>query len=347
VKPMKAPQPSPAQLAAEAERLSRAGLSDLGFCEKDLAGAAALTWRINALKALRKAVIPGHVYQRPEILVGVADFVGDSYKLAKLCAESKASTIVFCGVRFMAETAKILNPEKTVLLPAPGAGCSLSESITPADVRRLKAAHPGAPVAAYINTSVEVKAEVDVIVTSANAGRILGKLFAKHPKVVFVPDEMMGRNLAASLGKKLGEELVIWKGSCIVHDRFDAFSIALYRKSYPGVRILAHTECSPALTALVDFTGGTGDMMAYVEKTRAPYYMLVTECGLGELARTRFPEKNFVFMCRLCPYMKMTDLRAVLRALEDPAPSVRVEVPADVAAKAKAAVRRMFELAEG
>ena len=346
MKPMKAPQPSPAQLAAEAERLSRAGLSDLGFCEKDLAGAAALTWRINALKALRKAVIPGHVYQRPEILVGVADFIGDSYRLAKLCAESKASTIVFCGVRFMAETAKILNPEKTVLLPAPGAGCSLSESITPADVRRLKAAHPGAPVAAYINTSVEVKAEVDVIVTSANAGRILGKLFAKHPQVVFIPDEMMGRNLAASLGKKLGEELVIWKGSCIVHDRFDAFSIALYRKSYPGVRILAHTECSPALTALVDFTGGTGDMMAYVEKTRAPYYMLVTECGLGELARTRFPEKNFVFMCRLCPYMKMTDLRAVLRALEDPAPSVRVEVPADVAAKAKAAVRRMFELAE-
>ncbi|MBI5240989.1 MAG: quinolinate synthase NadA [Elusimicrobia bacterium] len=343
---LRAPMPSAAQLEAEQDRLSCGGLADLGFCAKDLAQLAALTWRINALKALRKAVIPGHVYQRPEILVGVADFIGDSYKLAKLCAETKAAAIVFCGVRFMAETAKILSPEKTVLLPAAGAGCSLSESITAADVRRLKAAHPGAPVAAYINTSAEVKAEVDVIVTSANAERILRRLYAKQPKVVFVPDEMMGRNLAASLGKKLGEELVIWKGSCIVHDKFDAFSIALYRKAYPGVRILAHTECSPALVALVDFVGGTGDMMAYVEKTRAPYYMLVTECGLGELARTRFPEKNFVFMCRLCPYMKMTDLRAVLRVLEDPSPSVRVEVPAETAARAKAAVRRMFELAE-
>jgi len=346
MRPMQAPQPSSARLAAELERLSGAGLADLGFCEKDLAQMAALTWRINALKALRKAVICGHVYQRPEILVGVADFVGDSYKLAKLCAESKAEVIVFCGVRFMAETVKILSPDKTVLLPAPGAGCSLSESITAAEVRRLKAAHPGAPVAAYINTSSEVKAESDVIVTSANAARILGRLFAKHPKVVFIPDEMMGRNLAAALGKKLGEELVIWKGTCIVHDRFDAFAIALYRKMYPGVRILAHSECSPALVALVDFVGGTGDMMSHVEKTRAPYYMLVTECGLGELARTRFPEKNFVFMCRLCPYMKMTDLRGVLRALEDPPLSARIEVPAEIAARAKAAVRRMFELAE-
>ena len=346
MRPMQAPQPSSARLAAELERLSGAGLADLGFCEKDLAQMAALTWRINALKALRKAVICGHVYQRPEILVGVADFVGDSYKLAKLCAESKAEIIVFCGVRFMAETAKILSPEKTVFLPAPGAGCSLSDSITAEEVRRLKAAHPGAPVAAYINTSSEVKAESDVIVTSANAARILGRLFAKHPKVVFIPDEMMGRNLAAALGKKLGEELVIWKGTCIVHDRFDAFAIALYRKMYPGVRILAHSECSPALVALVDFVGGTGDMMSHVEKTRAPYYMLVTECGLGELARTRFPEKNFVFMCRLCPYMKMTDLRGVLRALEDPPLSARIEVPAEIAARAKAAVRRMFELAE-
>jgi len=346
MKPIKAPEPTAADLRVERDRLAGLGLSDLGYCAGDLARAASLTWRINAIKPLRQAVIPGHVYQRPEILLGVADFIGDSYKLAKLCAESKAQTIVFCGVRFMAETANILSPEKCVLLPAAGAGCSLSESITAADVRRLKAQHPGAPVAAYINTSAEVKAESDVVVTSANAARILGRLFARHPKVLFVPDELMGRNLAAVLGKKPDSELVIWKGACIVHDKFDAFAVALYRKTYPGVRILAHMECSPALTALVDFVGGTGDMMSYVETTRAPCYMLVTECGLGELARTRFPDKNFVFMCRLCPYMKMTDLRSVLRALEAPSAAQRVEVPAEVATKARTAIRRMFELAE-
>jgi quinolinate synthase len=264
-------------ITAEASRLKGLGLGDLGYCEKDLSRVATLTCRINKLKTEQGAVIPAHVYQRPEVLLGVADFKGDSYQLAKLCAESQARRIIFCGVRFMAETAKILNPEKEVLLPAVLAGCSLSESITASDVRRLKAEHPGAPVATYINTSVEVKAESDVVVTSANAVRILKRLFAKQPKVIFIPDEMMGRNLAAALGKRLGEELVIWKGSCIVHDKFDAFSIALYRKSFPGVKILAHMECEPKLTSLVDFVGGTGDMMAYVQKTRAPHYMLVTE----------------------------------------------------------------------
>ena len=341
-----APEPTAADLQAEMGRLAAAGLSDLGFCGNDLARAASLTWRINALKPLRRAVIAGHVYQRPEILLGVADYIGDSYKLAKLCAESKAGTIVFCGVRFMAETAKVLSPHKRVLLPAAGAGCSLSESITAADVRKLKAAHPGAPVVTYINTSAEVKAESDVIVTSANANRILERLFVKHPRIIFVPDELMGRNLAAALGRKVGDELILGKGTCIVHDKFDAFSIALYRKMYPGVRILAHSECRPELAALVDFVGGTGGMMNYVERTRAPYYMLVTECGLGELARTRFPQKNFVFMCRLCPYMKMTDLRGVLRALEAPPASAVIEVPSEIAARARQAVRRMFELAE-
>ena len=346
MRPSPTPQPTARELQAEIERLSGKGLSELGYCAGDLARTASLTWRINAIKPLRRAVISGHVYQRPEILLGGADFIGDSYQLAKLCGESQAEAVVFCGVRFMAETAKILNPEKEVLLPAPEAGCSLAEAITAKDVRGLKARHPGAPVAAYINTSAEVKAESDVIVTSANAHRIVERLFAQHPKVIFVPDELMGRNLAATLGRKLGEELVIWKGSCIVHDKFDSFSIALYRKMYPGVKILAHMECSPALVALVDFVGGTGDMMRYVEKTRAPYYMMVTECGLGELARTRFPDKNFVFMCRLCPHMKMVGLRAVLRSLESPLPGQSVEVPVEIAGKAAIALRRMFELAE-
>ena len=212
MKALKAPPPSAAELRREIDRLAGAGLADLGFCEKDLTQAASLTWRINALKGERQAVIPGHVYQRPELLVGVADFVGDSYKLAKLCTESKAKTIVFCGVRFMAETAKILNPDKEVYLPALDSGCSLADSITAADVRRLKAKHPGLPVVSYINTTAEVKAESDVIVTSANAPRILRRLYETHRALIFLPDEWMGRNLARELGKKLGSELVIWRG---------------------------------------------------------------------------------------------------------------------------------------
>ncbi|OGS39104.1 MAG: hypothetical protein A3J82_06335 [Elusimicrobia bacterium RIFOXYA2_FULL_69_6] len=344
---MKAPQPSPAQLAAEAERLSRAGLSDLGFCEKDLAGAAALTWRINALKALRKAVIPGHVYQRPEILVGVADFVGDSYKLAKLCAESKASTIVFCGVRFMAETAKILNPEKEVLLPAPDAGCSLADALKASDVRKLKAEHPGAPVVCYINTTADVKAECDCVVTSANAATVLRRLYEQHRKIVFLPDEWMGRNLARELGKKVGRDLILWNGKCIVHENFDAASLRVLRRAYPGVKVLAHAECSPALVRLVDFVGGTGGMMRFVRGTSAPHYMLVTECGLGDFARTELPEKNFVPMCRLCPYMKMTDLARIESALAAPKPAQRIEVRPETAQRARRALERMFELTEG
>ncbi|MBI3289738.1 MAG: quinolinate synthase NadA [Elusimicrobia bacterium] len=345
--PVKAtPGPARAELEAEADRLADAGLAGLGYRDAELERAARLTWTINRLKREKRAVIPAHVYQRPEILLGVADFVGDSYKLAKQGAESDAQTIVFCGVRFMAETAKILSPDKQVLLPAAEAGCSLSESITAADVRGLKKKHPGAPVAVYINTTAAVKAECDVVVTSANAPKILRKLFAEHPKVIFAPDAMMGKNLAKDLGKALGTELVIWDGSCIVHDNFDSASVDFYRKMYPGVKILAHFECSPGLTSVVDYIGGTGDMMKWVTDNSASSYMLITECGLGDLARTRFPEKVFVPMCRLCPHMKATTLERVLSALESPTASQRIEIPASVAARARRPIDRMFELSE-
>jgi len=346
VKERRVPEPTAAEVSAEADRLADKGLADLGFQDEELERAARLTWKINKLKKETKTVVPAHVYQRAEIILGVADFVGDSYKLAKLCAESAAERVAFCGVRFMAETAKVLNPEKTVLLPAPEAGCSLSESITAAQVRALKKKHPGAPVVTYINTSADVKAESDVIVTSANAPKILRKLYADHPKIVFIPDQMMGKNLAKELGKKLGSELVVWDGSCIVHDNFDAASVEFYRKMYPGVKILAHFECSPGLVSVVDYIGGTGDMMKWVDEHKASSYMLITECGLGDLARTRFPEKTFVPMCRLCPYMKATDLSRLLRALERPAASQIVEVPADVRERARRPIERMFELAE-
>lgn len=341
-----AAEPSASELEDEAARLADKGLAGLGYREEELERAARLTWRINRLKKEKNAVIPAHVYQRPEILLGVADFVGDSYKLAKLGAASPAKTIVFCGVRFMAETAKILSPDKEVLLPAPEAGCSLSESITAADVRALKKKHPGAPVAVYINTTAAVKAECDVVVTSANAPKIMRKLYETHEKVIFAPDAMMGKNLAKELGKTIGKDLIIWEGTCIVHDNFDAASVEFYRKMYPGVKILAHFECTPALTSVVDYIGGTGDMMKWVADHKASSYMLITECGLGDLARTKFPDKAFVPMCRLCPHMKAVTLERIVSALESPSTSQRIEVPAAVAARALRPIERMFELAD-
>lgn len=339
-------EPNNAQLSAEIDRLAEAGLGALGYSEQELERCARLTWKINRLKKELKTVIPAHVYQRPEILLGVADFIGDSYKLSKLCADATAEMIVFCGVRFMAETAKILNPDKDVYLPALEAGCSLAESISASDVRSIKRRHPGVPVVSYINTSVSVKAETDVIVTSANAVKILTKLFASHRRLIFLPDEWMGRNLARELKKKVGEELIIWDGKCIVHENFDPGAVPVYRKMYPGVKILAHAECSPALVQAVDFVGGTGDMMKYVKETNAKQYMLVTECGLGDLARTEFPGKSFIPMCRLCPYMKATDLQRILDVLENPGPSHRIDVDAKTARLARRSIERMFELSE-
>lgn len=341
---MKAPIPTTEEVWAEADRLRAAGLNGPGYGDAELERIAGLTWRINRLKKDRRAVIPAHVYQRLEIVQGVADFTGDSFRLSRLCRDTDAERIVFCGVRFMAETAKILNPEKEVLLPAAEAGCSLAESIGAADIRRLKAEHPGLPVVTYINTNADVKAESDVIVTSANAELIVRRMYEKHPRLIFLPDAMMGRNLARDLGKRLGDEMVVWDGKCIVHDNFDPGSIAYYRRANPGVKILAHTECDPSLVSQVDFAGGTGDMMAYVEKNPAPSYMLVTECGLGDLARTRFPGKTFIPMCRLCPYMKATDLQRILDVLEDPQPSHRIDIPEAIRKRALAALERMFEL---
>ena len=338
------PQPTEDQLWAEMDRLE-AGLSGLGYSEAELERAARITFAINALKKETQTVIPAHVYQRAEILAGVADFTGDSYRLSKLCAETDAKRIVFCGVRFMAETAKILNPDKEVLLPAQEAGCSLAEAITAEDVRKLKAQHPGVPVVTYINTLADVKAESDVIVTSANAEKILRKLYQKHDKLIFLPDEWMGLNLARILDKKVGQDLIIWNGKCIVHENFSADAVAEYRKQYPGLKVLAHTECSPALVKAVDFAGGTGDMMRFVEKTPAPAYMLVTECGLGDLARTTFPDKRFIPMCRLCPYMKATDLSRILKVMTAPAPEDRITLAPEVRKKALRSIERMFELA--
>jgi quinolinate synthase len=333
-----------AALSEEIKRLVSLGLHRR-CVESDLARTAALTLEINGLKKERNAVVCAHVYQTPEIILGIGDLTGDSYKLADDCRRTSADVIVFCGVHFMAETAKILNPSKKVYVPSLNSGCSLSEAITAADVRKLKAEHPGLPVVTYINTSAEVKAESDCIVTSANAEKILKRMYEKHKALIFVPDRFMGANLAKALGKTPGKEIILWKGTCIVHERFSPALVKVYRDKYPGLAVLAHAECPAELIKAVDFMGGTGDMMRYVGSTNAAAYLLVTECGFGELAKLRFPEKNFIAMCRLCPYMKRITLERVLALLRAPAAAREVTVPAGVAASAKKAIDKMFELA--
>ncbi|OGR62694.1 MAG: hypothetical protein A2X30_07270 [Elusimicrobia bacterium GWB2_63_16] len=330
-------------LTEEIKRLTSLGLHRR-CVEGALEGVAAKTLEINRLKKEKNAVVCAHVYQTPDIILGIGDLVGDSYKLADDCRKTTADVIIFCGVHFMAETAKILNPSKKVYVPSKNAGCSLAEAITGADVRNLKAEYPGLPVVTYINTSAEVKAESDCIVTSANAEKILRKMYEKHERLIFVPDRFMGANLAKALGKTPGKDIILWKGTCVVHERFNPELIKVYRKNYPGLVALAHAECPSELINAVDFMGGTGDMMRYVESTDAAAYLLVTECGFGELAKLRFPEKNFIAMCRLCPYMKSITLDSMLALLKDPSPE-EVTVPADIAARAKHSIDKMFELA--
>ncbi|OGS14115.1 MAG: hypothetical protein A2285_10255 [Elusimicrobia bacterium RIFOXYA12_FULL_57_11] len=327
----------------EIKRLNALGLHRR-CAEGDIARVAGLTLEINRLKKAKDAVICAHVYQTPDIILGVGDLAGDSYKLADDSRKTAAGSIVFCGVHFMAETAKILNPGKKVYVPSANAGCSLSEAVTGADVRRLKAEYPGLPVVTYINTSAEVKAESDCVVTSANAEKILRKLYLKHDRLIFLPDRFMGANLARTLGKTPGMDMILWHGTCIVHEKFSPELVGVYRRKYPGLAVLAHAECPEELIAAADFMGGTGDMLRYIENTNAAAYLLVTECGFGELAALRFPRKNFIAMCRLCPYMKSITLESVLALLKDPAPQ-EITVPAEIALRAKKAIEKMFELA--
>lgn len=321
----------------EAERLY-GKLSQLGWTMPECLLYAPLTLEINQLKKQKNAVILGHSYQTPDIIYGISDFVGDSYELSKKAAETNADTIVFCGVRFMAETAKILSPEKTVLLPAPDAGCSLSESITAEDVRELKKKHPGAPVVMYVNTSADVKAEADVCCTSANALKIINSLPQK--KIIFLPDQFMAQNLA----KLTDKQIIGWHGTCIVHEEFDAEKVRAVRNAYPGVKIVAHSECKPEVIAEVDAMGGTSDMIRYITQSDAKSFMLVTECGLGDRMRVEMPQKLIVGTCSLCPYMKKNNLVNVLSSLEHPSDDQVIEIPKSVRLRAKAALDRMFEL---
>jgi quinolinate synthase len=300
-----------------------------------------LVLEINRLKEEKNAVILAHSYQTPDIIYGVADFVGDSYGLSLSAKQVKANTIIFCGVRFMAETAKILNPDKTVLLPAPMAGCSLASSITANDVIALKKKHPGVQVVSYVNTSAEVKANSDVCCTSSNALQIIEAM--EGNEVIFLPDELMKNNLQLHTSKKL----IGWDGRCIAHESFSTKKLKFFKLKYPGLKILAHYECAPDVAAFADLVGGTGEMIKYVREQDADYFMLVTECGLHERMKAEFPDKNFIGMCALCPYMKMTNLQFIRQVLLDPKPAQIIDIDLDIATKARRSLVKMFDITSG
>ena len=326
------------QIKKETERLFKK-LKNVGWTKFDCAIIAPLTLEINKLKKEKRAVILAHSYMTPDIMYGIADFVGDSYGLSRKAQKTKAKTILFCSVHFMAETAKILNPKKTVIVPTV-AGCSLAESITPKDVRDLRKKYPNAAVVCYVNTTAAVKAECDACCTSSNALRIVEGM--RQKKIVFLPDEFMAKNLQPLTKKKI----IGWNGKCIVHEKFSPKTVDAIRKEYPGVKVLAHLECMPSVIEKVDMAGGTAGMIRYVEKSPAKKFMLVTECGLSDRMKVEHPEKQIVGTCVLCPYMKEIMLKDVFEALKKPRKDQIVDLPENVLKKAKKALDKMVRITE-
>ncbi|MDO8480702.1 MAG: quinolinate synthase NadA, partial [Nanoarchaeota archaeon] len=266
-----------------------------------------------------------------------ADAIGDSYGLSVAAKSSKAKKIIFCSVHFMGETAKILSPEKEVLVPAV-AGCSLADSITAEDIRKLRKEHPKAGVVCYINTSAAVKAECDACCTSSNALKIIDAM--PQEEVIFVPDKLMGRNLQPLTKKKL----ILTNGTCIVHEEFTPESVRAIRAQYPGVKILAHPECSPSVVSEVDFIGSTSQILKYVQDSKDRDFMLVTECGITDRVNIEKKEKNIYGSCVLCPYMKKITLAGVLKALKNPSEDQIVKIDPKVLQRAKACIENMFVL---
>jgi quinolinate synthase len=288
------------------------------------------------LKRRHNAVILAHNYQTPEIFHGVADIVGDSLALARKAVDVDADIIVLAGVHFMAETAKLLNPEKTVLIPDMEAGCSLAESITPEDIALLRQTHPGVPVVTYVNTSAAVKAASDICCTSGNARQVVESLGV--PKVLMLPDEYLARNVA----RETNVELVAWHGHCEVHELFTADDVRQLRENYPGVTVLAHPECPPDVVAAADFAGSTAVMSDYVGKKRPSRVVLLTECSMSDNVAVHHPDVEFVRPCNLCPHMKRITLGNIRKALEEGRHEVTID-PA-IAADARRAVERMLAI---
>ncbi|HEX2253622.1 MAG TPA: quinolinate synthase NadA [Thermoanaerobaculia bacterium] len=289
---------------------------------------------IERLKRERNAVVLAHNYQTPEIFHGVADYVGDSLGLAQQGAKTDADVIVLAGVHFMAETAKILSPEKTVLTPDAAAGCSLAASITAADVRLLRQRYPGVPVVTYVNTTAEVKAESDVCCTSANAVAVVESLGVD--RVIFLPDEYLGQYVA----RQTAVEIILWKGHCEVHERFTPQQIRDFRGRYEDLQVLAHPECPPEVLAEADFVGSTSGMIRHVGETRPRRVVMITECSMSDNVAVEYPDVEFVRPCNLCPHMKRITLPKIAHCLETMQGAV--EVDPEVSARARRAVERML-----
>lgn len=327
--------------------------------EFELRQKAELVSEINELKREKNALILGHNYMEPALFHGVADLTGDSLELCHKAREAQQEVIVFCGVEFMAETAKIINPDRKVLIPSLRAGCSLASSITAADVRRLKELYPGVPVVTYINTYADVKAETDICCTSGNAEKVVASL--DSDTVIFIPDEYLARNVAKATGKKIifpetnlqratssadksiEKVFIGWHGKCEVHDQFTVSDIETVRQQYPNVVVLAHPECPPEVVDASDFSGSTSAMIRYVKEQKAEHYLLLTECAMADNIIASNPERDVLRLCsHRCPHMAQITLEDTKAALENL--RYEVQVPAKVAERAKLSIDRMLAI---
>jgi len=320
--------------------------------EPELRLKAELVYEINQRKKERGAIILGHNYMEPALYHTVPDVVGDSLELSRLAAKTDCDPIIFCGVRFMAETAKILNPTRTVLLPAKVAGCSLAESITAEDVKALKAQFPGVPVVTYINTYADVKAESDICCTSGNAARVVQSL--ESDTVIFLPDEYLASNVAKETGKKIifpkpkeattGNNVMIgWKGRCEVHEQFTVEDVTNIRRQFPGVEVIAHPECSPEVVNASDFSSSTSKMVNHVKQSNAPHFLILTECSMADNIIAENPAKDILRLCSVrCRHMNEITLEDTLNALVNN--EQVITVPTEIAGRARQAVERMLAI---
>ena len=303
---------------------------------------APLINEINELKEEKNAVILAHSYVTPEITCGVADFVGDSYGLSRDAMKTTATTIVFAAVRFMGETAKILNPEKEVLIPSALDGCSLADSISENQVVELRKKFPGYTFVCYVNTSAEVKAQCDICVTSANVYDIVARI--PNEKIYFLPDKLMGQNLKAEMARRaVKKDIQFYDGTCYVHEVYDPELIHRIRLEYPHVKVLSHPECAPKVCEESDFVGSTSQMLEFMHRATDKEFLMLTECGLAARLQVELPEKKFVGSCVLCKYMKSNTLNDILRVLKNPEAKDRVMIEEDVRLKALRCLEAMFE----
>ena len=328
-------------------RLNHVGVGAV-TCTYDMETCAEMAAQINEINQLKEeqnAIILAHSYVAPEIVYGCSDYKGDSYGLSKDAMAADCDKIIFSAVRFMGETAKLLNPSKEVLMPATDDGCSLADAVTGDDVRKLRKEYPDHTFICYINTTADVKAECDVCVTSSNVYKIVENY--PNDKILFLPDKLMGQNVQDYLKEKgVEKEIVLYEGTCYVHEKYDAEMIEFMRAENPGMKVVSHPECSPGIAMHSDYVGSTGQMLDYIAKSEDDSYLLLTECGLSARLQVEFPEKNFVGTCNMCKHMKSNSLQSILDVLKNPKAEDYIEVDEKTQAAAMKCVEQMFYWAE-